>query len=206
MGANVVGGVVQSIAASQAQKEMFKAFNQEIARQQKYQGQAIGQFDSNLLNLSAETAQQQMAQGQQQREQGYQDVYNRPLNVSEAGPTASRDKAVYDSQAQARARVGAYSDWQLDQKINDIRNSQALNQISNFAKGTASVFPYRMYQAQHSWDELAAWGQLVSSVGGGQPWTGSGQPPQRAQSNAGVDYTAPSGWDGSQFNGGSMFA
>src|SRR5206468_2038209 len=92
-----------------------------------------------------------------------------------------------------RSKVGSVNDWQLDQMINRIRTQQDLDKISNFARGTSQIFPYRMYEAQHSMDELAFWGNLISSIGGGggnmMSTFGGGGPPTTM-------YQAPQGYPG----------
>ncbi len=176
MGASVVGGGLQAIAASQEQQAMMHAFQDEINRQQGFTRQAWGSFRPSLDQMSEETAQKQLSQGAQEREAGYGSINKTPLRLGSSG-FDPRDLLNLQMQGQSRAKVGAYSDWQLNQAIDRIRNRQALDKISSFARGEAGVFPYRMNQAQHSADELDFWGKTISSIGGGSPWQGGGSPP-----------------------------
>ncbi|SRR6266496_1502759 len=184
-GASVVGGIMQSIAASQAAKAMAQAFRNEIAAQEKYRGQAYaGTFEPTLQQRGVETAREQIGQGAQKRQDVYQSVGQVPFGVpSKLGPT-NRTQASYSLLGKNRAQLGGYSDWALNQMISNIRAQDQLNKISNFASGTAQVFPYKMFEAQHSADELAAWGNLISSVGGSsQGWNQLfGQPPTQQRS------------------------
>jgi hypothetical protein len=112
----------------------------------------------------------------------YGDVMDRSLGVGST-PFSAADHGRLNLLGNARANVGAYSDWQLNQAINQIKLREQLNKISNFAQGTAQVFPYRMYNAQHSMDELDFWGKTISSIGsGGAGMTASApQMPQQPQ-------------------------
>jgi hypothetical protein len=110
---------------------------------------------------------------------------------------------------QARAQMGGYGDWELNQKINNIRAQEQLNQISNASKGYAGVFPMQMAQAQQSWGPLSFGGQATSNMGQSLGLMGMmSQPPQdqygrnpdpmiskKRQNNPNnwMDYTAPSG-------------
>lgn len=164
-GANVVGGLMQSIAASQANKAMADEFTRELQRQQRYRNQAFGTFESALPQMGVETAREQIGQGAEKRQNFFQDV-----GQTQFGPTENRtkrDRLEYQQSSQARANLGGYSDWALNQMISKIRTQDELNRLSSFAGGTAQVFPYRMQEAQHSWDELAFWGKLIASIGGG---------------------------------------
>lgn len=165
-GAQMVGGIMQSIAASQAAKAMQEQYKQELMRQRRYGQQSSAEFIPSLTSHGAETAQTQMAQGQQERMKSYSDMNNGSFAIGTA-PIGAADKSYLNLTGASRAKLGSYGDWQLEQAINNIRTNEALNRVSNFAGGAAQVFPYRMYDAQHSADELAFWGGLISSIGGG---------------------------------------
>lgn len=178
--ANVVGGLIQSVAASKAAKNMEKEFQHELNRQAKFSNEATTKFQGGLEGRSAETAEDQIDSGRKGRIASYDAILNAPFGIGSVGPT-SADRAFLNLTGQSRAALGGYSDWQLDQLISNIRLNEELSRISNFAGGTASVFPYRMQDAQHSMDELAFLGQLVSSIGGSAgDWSksfgGSGPP------------------------------
>jgi hypothetical protein len=174
-GANLVGGLMQSIAASKAQQEMGDAFLREMQQQQKFRNQAFGTFQEAVPQRGVETAQDQIAQGAQHR----QDVYAQntsPLGFG-AGPTA-RDQAATGIAGALRGKLGGYSDWSLNQAISNIRTQDELNRITQQAGGQAQIFPYKMYDAQHSADQLAFWGSLISSIGSGAgSFLPSGGPP-----------------------------
>lgn len=156
---------MQMIAARQAQRAMFNAFQAEQSRQAGYRNQAFGTLGEAIPQRGVETARSQMAEGAQHRRDSYENVNQAELGIGGKGQTA-RDKANYSLQGDARAKLGSYSDWQLRQMVQHIRTQDKLNKISNFAGGNAGVFPYVMQDAQHQGDTLAAMGQLVAAAGG----------------------------------------
>lgn len=207
---SALGGVLQSVAAEQAGERMRQAFIDELARQQHLGQQSYETWQGALPGMGAETAQQQIAQGAQRREKLYSDLQDVPLAPG-GDRTTARDTAQAKSMGQARGQLGGYSDWELMQHINSIRTQNELNKISNFSQGWERVFPYRLDDAQHSQDELAFFGNLVSSVGGGSASFGSlygGGDTQRPSSTqfyspnqpgvqGGYDYNVPSNVDSS---------
>lgn len=167
--ANVVGGELQGWAAVMSKWAMQKAYQDEINRQGQYSDQAMGNFNTALPGYSAESATKQMGENAQGRLQQYGGTNDVPLGYSLKGsqPLGRGVNAAADVTGRARANLGAYSDWSHNTGINQINQARVLNQILSFAKGTAGVFPYRMYGAQHSNDDLAMVGQAISSIGGG---------------------------------------
>jgi len=147
---------------------MLKEFNKELQRQRGFQGEALTAFNQRLPGAGAETAQTQMATGQAEREKGYGQLAAQPISVGHSmfAPNAI-DQASAAMRGTARAKLGSYGDWQHQQGIANTRFQDELNRVSNFSQGWQQVEPYRMNDAQHSHDELAFWGQLISSLGGG---------------------------------------
>jgi hypothetical protein len=194
--ANVVSGIMQSIAASQANRKMFQAFEKELKKQGGYRGQAFTGLGQYLPSLGVETAQQQMQQGAQQRVQDY-GAARVPMGFGE-GPTP-RDLSYLDMVGQNRAKLSSYGDWGTQQALGRSRYEEGLRRIEDTARGSLNVFPYEMYKAQHSMDELAFWGNLISSVGGsagswqslfGTGPQGAGAPTQPSQNL----YDLPQGY------------
>lgn len=164
--ANFVGGLIQAIAAARAQREMFKEFEDEQGRQQKYQGEAFDIFQPAVRERGVERAREQIQTGAEGRKKAFSNIGQVELAGDKLG---GRDLLNFDLLAQNRAQLGGYSDWALDQMISNLRAQDKLNRISNFSAGTARVFPYRMQDAEHSQDQLAAIGGLISSIGGSAP-------------------------------------
>jgi hypothetical protein len=193
-GANLVGGILQSVAASRAGQEMLQAMAREMQRQQEYRNLAFGTFQPALQGRGVETARQQIQEGADQRQGYFQQVGQSKLGVHQ--DSTARGRAQYKLSGQNRANLGGYSDWAIKQMIANIRAQDELNRLSSFAGGTAQVFPYRMYDAQHSQDALALVGGLISSIGGSAPaWSQfGGQAPTGSVFGTKQMFDAPQGF------------
>lgn len=153
------------IAANKARGEMLDAMAKEMEQQQRFRNEALGVFQPHVQTLGVETARQQIGEGAQQRQQVFQDIGQTQLGI---GQNQSKGgQAQYQMRGQARANLGGYSDWSLNQMIAKLRAQDELNRISNFSSGQARIFPYKMSDAQHSADDMAAIGGLIASIGGG---------------------------------------
>lgn len=212
-GASVVGGIMQSIAATQENKAMMAAFQQELKNQLGFQDQAYGSWMGGLPAQGAEAAGKAIDTGASKAQGVYSQVNSMPLiagggsgSSPESGAYASTDKAALGQEGAVRSRIGGMSDWQLGKAINDIKTRDAINRVNFRSQGDAQVFPYKMYAAQHSQDELDFWGKTISSIGGGG---GSGmsasQPPSMSQMqgsanpmllDGGTGMYMPQGWNG----------
>lgn len=216
---SAVGGVLQSVAAEQAGERMRQTFMDQLAREGRLSQNAYDIWQNSARGMGAEGAQQQMAQGEANRNALYDQLQGANLSANHTG--TARDAAQGKASGEVRAKLGSYSDWELMQHINNIRTQNELNKISNYASGWERVFPYKMDDAQHSQDELAFFGNLVSSVGGGASSFGSlyggeqtGKPyTQSLYSNppsgvsGGYDYNPPSSGGGdNSFNPYSILA
>lgn len=163
-GANLVGGLMQSVAGSMANRAMDEAFKREIGRQNAFRNEAFGVFQPSVQLRGSEEALKQRDIGAGKRMGAYEDIGQTRFGTG--GPSEG-DQIAYGLAGQNRAKLGGWSDWALNQMISNIRTQDELNRISDWARGAQSLFPLRMYNAQHSGDELAFWGSLISSLGGG---------------------------------------
>lgn len=182
MATNAVGNVMDAIAASEENAAMQQAFNTEMQQQGRYGQQAYGTLLSSLPSQGADAANTAINEGAENRTSQYSTLLNTPLFANQgagnSSPYAATDRAALDLQGAARAKVGGMSDWQLNNAINNIKTNEALR-VNFRASGNAQVFPYQMYQAQHSQDELAFWGEVLKSIGGSgsaTPGSGGAQP------------------------------
>ena len=196
MGTSIVGGIMQSIAASMENQAMQHAFNQEMRQQLGFSGQEFGQFMGDLPNQGRGAADTAIDQGAQKNQQMYGQVNNMPLLAGggDASPYASTDNAALQQAGSARARIGGLSDWQLGRMIDDLKTKDAINRINFRSQGLAQLFPYKMYNAQHSQDELNFWGKTISSIGnggtGGNLSTDQGPPAGYGLTQAGMNKAA----------------
>lgn len=193
MAASIVGGAMQGIAATQENRAMTQAFNQELQAQLGLSDQAYGTLLGSLPQQGAEAAGKYIDQGAQDAQQQYTSLQNTPLLASGdsnigGGMYGATDKAALQQEGAARSKISGLSNWKLNNMINDIKTSDAINRVNFRSQGLNQVFPYKMYAAQHSQDELAAWGQMISSIGGGggggAAQTFSSPPPTQQQYSA----------------------
>ena len=193
----LAGGLLGGLANSRTSSNMSSTAQREINRQQEFRNQGFDKFQSGLAGQSAEQANIDISKGADTREALYNFVNSLSTRPGQDSPTG-RDLAHLKLRGKARGRLGGYSDWALSRLIRNIRTQDELNKISNFAGGTASVFPARMDAAQHSNDELAFWGQLLGAggqgLGGGglSSLFGGGKQP----TSVSMGYNAPGGGPG----------
>lgn len=169
MGSSMLGGLLQGIAAEEASRSMFNTYQDAIRQQNKNKQAALGVFNQRVSTADAGTAQQEMQQGQQQRQQDYSVTQNVPLSVTGSGEDAKymmRDLAQANLMGGLKAKLGGYGDWLQQQYLQNQQSARGLGQITNFAQGEAGVLPYKMYSAQHGWDDLAMVGAAFQGLGG----------------------------------------
>ncbi len=177
--AQIAGTELQGWAALLAKWEMADAYDKEVKRQNEFRKQATGEFNLRVPQASAATAQQQIGAGRDSRAAQYNAIQGIPLaSTGPSGGDPRRQAAAAALMGGNRAALGGYSDWALQQSIANINTQRQLNQISDAAGGQARVYPYRAYEAQHSWDALKQAGQAISGLGGsgGDMFGGANQP------------------------------
>lgn len=173
--ASMSGTALQSGASAHEVKDMAAAFRTEQLRQNRYRDQALGNFN-NLAGTSGYGAyQQDSAQGAANRIGLYNQLANTRMSLTPTTSTGdARDLAAEQLAGQAQAKLGGYGDYEHAQSNRQLQSGRNLNQIENFAAGTGSVFPYRMYEAQHGWDWMRALGQGLGAIGGATGGMGGG--------------------------------
>lgn len=181
-------GTGTSMAASASEKDaMNKKTEAEVLRQQGYQKKSTGEFQQSLAKSGAETAQKQIDTGAAQRLAEMQKIQSVPVggaspldlsapNTVQAGQAAAQ----LGQQAQAKAKLGGYSDFDLQQWIKNLRAQQQIGMYGQFAKQSAQVLPYELQAAATSAETergigtgLSALGSLVG-VGGAAGALGGG--------------------------------
>ena len=195
---NIIGGVLRSYAAAEAQQAALAEFRQELARQAGYANEAMGSWRGSLAGASAEAARTQMDQGRNERLQQFAQLSNVHLTPGGFNEMNRVDRGRLGVTTQARANLGSYSDWALQQTIRDIKTQHEINRIVNFAGGTAGVFPYKQDAALHSMDWLDALGQSIQALGGTastayEAYRGRPRTPRGGSSSQGL-YDAPGGY------------
>lgn len=193
--ANVIGGELQGWAAVLARQNMFDEFQRQQRQQQAFGDMGEGIFRESLGNYGAGAAERDLAQGKADRMKSYRDVEDTPLGFNAPGQKGFATDTGYGRLLGSnRAGLGSYSDFALKQALASNNTQRLLNQLASSAGGSASIYPYYMYGAQHSMDDLAAIGAAISSIGGGAANYAQiyGQGPQQApagQVGLGIDPT-----------------
>jgi len=167
---SIIGGELQGWAALLDKWKMEQEFDSELKRQNAFKQEALNRFGQRIPTAGSDQAYADLSSGAADRNARYAAVQQVPMGIASKGQpqgNPQRDAATASLLGQQRAALGAYSDWGLKQAIQNIQTQRALNQIEDRAKGQAGVFPYRMYDAQHSHDVMAEVGQAISSLGGG---------------------------------------
>ncbi len=180
----VVGGIIQAAAAQHANNVMASKYRDELGRQSGYRNQATTALEPSIKAADVGTANRQIGEGAQQRSQAYSQANAVPLGIPTSSSQSNASDTAYNKLIGGqRAQLGGYSDWALKQAIQNIQTQRAMDQAINFAHGTAGVFPYRMYDAQHSGDTAATFGKIISSAAGPVSMMTAG-PPGSTESNA----------------------
>lgn len=163
-GAQVAGGAIEAIAAQLANAEMKRQFDKELINQGKYQEGSRAAWQGDIPTHGSEQANVDLAKGEKQRLEGYDKVKN--VSLAPGQQLSNAGSLNFEQRAGARAKLRAYSNWELEKMMRDLQLRAKLQKIANFSQGDAAVFPAVMQDAQHSQDQLAFWGKLIGSVGG----------------------------------------
>lgn len=173
LAASAAGTGVSMSAQAAARDEANRKTQQELQRQRGFQQQGKQQFAASLGKSGSDVAQKQIDTGTQQHLAEYQKAQALPTAISQ--PTQldqpsqnlhqQAESAYVGQQGQARAQLGGYSEWDLQQWIKNLRAQQQLGQVQNFARGSQNVLPYELEQAQHSQDTMQGIGTGLSALG-----------------------------------------
>lgn len=191
---------------------MKRAYADALEKQRYYadQGESL-MFEgrsSALAPWQPGAVQGSLADAAKARMSAYQGLSQVPMSFGpNLGTAQSEGQALGAAQAQGqqRANLAAYGDWLFGNAMKNLTSQRALNQLTSFAGGTASLLPYQMYEAQHSQDALAQVGALISSLGTStQPTTQAPQAPANLVQQPGMQsYMAP-GYGGGFYGGGQF--
>lgn len=205
-GSQMIGGEIQSWAAVLAKQAMIDAYREEQGRQQKFRQQGKETFDTGLQGLGSKAFLENYGTGASGRK-GLYSALGAPSSSVKPMPLANlqREQAAASLAGTSQANLGGYNDALLSYGLREQELRRALNQLSNFAGGVASVYPYRMYDAQHSQDQLAQIGATIASMGKAAPAAYSAygalpQPKQQQPQTLMLDAGQPYNQQISQFD------
>lgn len=159
-----IGSAIGGLFGNQQVNNAISAASRNAAAwQNRYINQGYRNvFLPSLPGQSAEHATEQIAKGAGERQAGYNDLLARsPIPNAPYNPNSNVDAAKVQAFAQPQAQLGGYTDWQLNQLINQIRTKQELDKASNFAQGQASLVPFNLNAASHAGDAAKGIGSLV---------------------------------------------
>lgn len=203
--ASLAGTALSYKAASDSRSAMNKTQQDTLdylAGQQKKGTDVVTQA---VQNAGAKTGQQQIQQGASDLATQYAKVQSAPTSTSSTGSSSGdlsvRDKAETTNASGAQAKLGGYSNFSLQQWLNQLNSANQLGVINNQSRTATSTLPIQLAAAQQSGANLAGLGGLLSGAGGALGTygavtsglnTGSGAGPITANANPGIAGTPQS--------------
>ena len=165
------GTGMQMTGNAEAQSAENDATNAELLRQKQYQDQGQSLFKQSLGQSGVETAQKQIATGAVGRQEAMTKQAAIPLTTSQASsPVATQSANVVTPKlaqsGAAEAKLGGYSDWDLQQWIKNLRAQQNLAINSQFAQSSDRVLPYELQSASRAGDTMRSIGGALGGLGG----------------------------------------
>lgn len=187
-----------------------RAMEQELARQRKFSDSQKQEFSKSLRQNSLPEAQSNITQGQTQRLQDYEQAQqipytNTPQVTGKENVRTLVDTAQMRQGHRARAKLGGYDTWLLDNAVKNLRTSQQQSLINDASQRSQALLGMDLQgasQAGDGWQTvsslLGAAGSLYGLSGGGQ--TGASLTPQATSlynASAGpTTLTGAAGWSG----------
>jgi hypothetical protein len=183
LGAGAAGTFMQYKGQQRAAKATANVWNQFRQRNQQREADAANVWSQNLKKSGADTANSEMAQGEQKRLAGYNrmDAVGAPAAMPRATtgnrviatPTTASRASVKNAGSAwskllggAQAKLGGVQQWQMNQQVRDNTTERELNRITRESRGDMNnVVPAQLNDASRKGDALMGWGSLVSSLG-----------------------------------------
>lgn len=170
--ASIIGTGLSVAGAETAKSRMNSAANAELERQAQFQKQSTALFRQSLGQSTPQAAQTQLGQGQTAAQAELAKVAQQPLGL--AMPTQQQTGNVVGTKEQgARSKLMTqavapnlgYSEYGLQQSIQNLLNQQRLALIGQQSGMSAGVLPIELAQAQQSGSTLSGIGSLLSTAG-----------------------------------------
>jgi hypothetical protein len=184
---SAAGTAAAAAGQAKANRAMDDAKRAELMRQKGYQDQAAAAWQQSLSKGDPGTAQQQLQQGQQTREQAYAKAQAANIGsptgaagvgpgnrmVATASPVAAREQSAAlatnnawtKAMNNAGARLGSYEDWGLGQDTKNAWARQQIASVGNQARGSAGVLQYEMEDAKDKGNKLKTLGEILQAIG-----------------------------------------
>jgi hypothetical protein len=172
LAASAIGTGMQMAASKQEQRRMNQQAQEELSRQKGYRGQADVEFQKSLGKSGVVEARKEIGTGTQNLMDAYKSVQQIPVTLP-GTPTSPSARSVEDvgtgmmnmRSDVARAKLGGYSEFDIQQMIKNVRAQQNLGLIGTSARMSAGVSPYEIQAAGRSAEGLRGAGSLISTLG-----------------------------------------
>lgn len=167
---SAAGTVAQSSAASATRSAEDKATDSQLQQQLALQGKATQQFNQNLPGNTVQSAQQQIGNSAGNSKQLYAAAQAQPTQTS-ANPLTlnpvvqARFDAGTQNQGNASAQNAGYSQWGVNQAIQNMLAGQQLGLINNQSQSLANTLAPNLNQAGQSQAGLTGLGSILGTLG-----------------------------------------
>jgi hypothetical protein len=182
---------MEMAAASEARRRMEEMTRREIDRQRRYEEEMQPIIERSIAESEPDTSAQQVQEGEIRRKQAYEQAQKRRLQgmetpIERASTKESKEATIVKTRSEnlQRAKLGGFSEWELQQAMKNLDVAQKLGTIGAFARDSSSVLPTEIQDASHAGDSLAGGGQLVGALGSLMSLYGAG-----ASGNGGAGQT-----------------
>lgn len=170
LAAAAAGTGMQMHAGAQEKDAQEKAVRDEMLRQSGYQRKSTQEYQDSVMKGSPDAVKKNMATDVAARDAELNKATAAPLGGSSALPASSETQkagqvAQGEQSAQARAKMGAYSDYDLEQWIKNLRATQKISTLADFAHQSQAILPFALQDAARSHEGERSAGQLVSALG-----------------------------------------
>lgn len=168
--AAAAGTGLQMHAASEEKNAQEKAVQDEMLRQSQYQRKATQEYQNSVMKGTPEQVKRNMVSDTATREAELNKATNASLGGSSALPTSTETQKAGQVQqgqesAAARAKMGAYSDYDLEQWIKNLRSQQRIGMLGDFAGHSQNILPFALQDAARSHATERMGGQLLGALG-----------------------------------------
>lgn len=159
----MAGGTIMGIGNRRQGQAQEKALFDQYSAQNLLGRRAYKTWKNSLLGFMPQQAEADIESGAQQRMADYNDVASR--NIGGVPGLSAVGQSLASALNPASARLGGYSNWDLQTRIRQQNLANALRKILFKSQGSANVFPFTFQGAQHSQDWLKGLGAIISSLG-----------------------------------------
>lgn len=164
------GTAASSVANSEATSAENKATDNQLSQQQALQKKATGLFNQNLPGNTQQAAQSQIGSANTQLQNQYKQAALAPLtptaNPINVSPVVqARADQSTQQQGAANAQNQGYSQWGVNQAIQNMLAGQQIGLVNNQASQLYGTYGANMNQAAQSSSGLSGIGSILGTLG-----------------------------------------